>query len=177
MLISISLTLLFDTSVNLLHSKIKNSSKQGLPLFYAHTLHITMQSSDFHQSGSLRDPIDNSCVRSSPRRSSPSACHIFIQGEEKLLFRQLLFPNSYPWIPFTNQTLTVITVISTSPQEEGGIISLCMHVQARLQHDHVTGGVGRPKHKSRFCNYGSKPNSSLRIRYWRGQVKEEQTRA
>lgn len=102
--ISLTFSLLFDTSINLLHSKIKNSSEQGLPLLYAHTLHITMQSSDFHQSGSLRDPIDNSCVRPSPRRSSPSACHIFIQGEEKLLFRQLLFPNSYLCIPFTNQT-------------------------------------------------------------------------
>lgn len=129
--ISLTFSLLFDTSINSLHSKIKNPSEQGQPLLYAHTLHITMQSSDFHQSGSLRDPIDNSCVRSSPRRSAPSACHIFIQGEEKLLFRQLLFPNSYLCIRFTNQTLTVITAFSTSPQEKGGIASLCMHVQTR----------------------------------------------
>lgn len=174
--ISLTFSLLFDTSINSLHSKIKNPSEQGQPLLYAHTLHITMQSSDFHQSGSLRDPIDNSCVRSSPRRSAPSACHIFIQGEEKLLFRQLLFPNSYLCIRFTNQTLTVITAFSTSPQEKGGIASLCMHVQTRLQHDHISGGVGWPKHQSKFCNYAWKPNSSLWISHLRGHIEEEESR-
>lgn len=83
-----------------------------------HTLHVTLQSSDFHQSEPLHDPIDNSCVRFSPRRCFPSACHILVEGEQEWPFRQLMFPNSELCLPLTNQTLSINAAISALTLEE-----------------------------------------------------------
>lgn len=84
----------------------------------SYCMHVTLQSSDFHQSEPLHDPIDNSCVRFSTHRCFPSACHILIEEEQEWPFRQLMFPNSELRLPLTNQTLSISAAISAPTLEE-----------------------------------------------------------
>lgn len=146
---------------------------RGCP-YCMQTLDITMQSSDFHQSGSLHDPIDNSCVRFSLCRSSPSVSHIFIQGEGKRLLRQLMFPNSYLCLPLTGQALRAIAAISTSTQEKGGIVPPCVCMPTPGLSNYITTSVERWEEQNSNPDSPSKgqKNSSLHISHLKARLRK-----